>query len=160
MGYYAQSVSADQKQSIRLPLANRKVLIIVENLSVPFDRRVWQEARALRSAGAQVSIICPIGKGAETRYQILDGIHIYRHTLPVEAIGAFGFLMEYGAALFHQMRLAWKILFRHGFDTIHACNPPDLIFLVALPFKLLGKTFIFDHHDINPELYEAKFGRA
>ncbi|MCR9114716.1 MAG: glycosyltransferase family 4 protein, partial [Rhodobacteraceae bacterium] len=70
-----------------------------------------------------------------------------------------GYVLEYGAALFHEMRLALKILRRHGFDTIQACNPPDLIFLVAAPFKLFGKRFIFDHHDINPELYEAKFGK-
>jgi glycosyltransferase involved in cell wall biosynthesis len=140
-----------------LPLSGRKVLIVVENLPVPFDRRVWQEARCLRDAGAQVAVICPIGAGFETRYECLENIHIYRHSLPVEAKGALGFLLEYGAALFHETRLAWKILFRHGFDTIHACNPPDLIFLVALPFKLLGKHFVFDQHDINPELYEAKF---
>ncbi|TPI50320.1 glycosyltransferase family 4 protein [Mesorhizobium sp. B2-9-1] len=148
---------AEQTQSGSL--SARKVLMIVENLPVPFDRRVWQEARALRDAGAEVSIICPVGVGAEEHEETLEGIHVYRHDLPVEAKGASEFLLEYGAALWHETRLAWKILFRHGFETIHACNPPDLIFLVALPFKLLGKRFIFDHHDINPELYEAKFGK-
>lgn len=138
-------------------LAGRKVLIIVENLPVPFDRRVWQEARALRDAGAEVSIISPTAKGYEEREVVLEGIRIFRHPLPVEANGLKGFLLEYATALIHETRLAWKILFRHGFDTIHACNPPDLIFLVALPFKLIGKRFIFDHHDINPELFEAKF---
>jgi hypothetical protein len=133
--------------------------MIVENLPVPFDRRVWQEALALRDAGAEVSIICPTGKELEELEETLEGIHVYRHGLPLEARGALEFLLEYGAALLHETRLAWKILFRRGFDTIHACNPPDLIFLVALPFKLMGKRFIFDHHDINPELYEAKFGK-
>jgi glycosyltransferase involved in cell wall biosynthesis len=141
------------------PLAGRKVLIVVENLPVPFDRRVWQEARALRDAGAKVSIICPVGVGHEARYEEIGGIHIYRHPLPRDAEGALGYLLEYGSALFWETLLAWRILFRHGFDSIHACNPPDLIFLVALPFKLLGKRFLFDHHDINPELYEAKFGK-
>jgi glycosyltransferase involved in cell wall biosynthesis len=140
-------------------LSGRKVLIIVENLPVPFDRRVWQEARALRDAGAAVSIICPAGKGFEQHYECLEGIHVYRHSLPLEAKGALGFLAEYAAALFHETRLAWTILFRHGFDVVHACNPPDLIFLVGLQFKLLGKRFVFDHHDINPELYEAKFNK-
>ncbi len=70
-----------------------------------------------------------------------------------------GYALEYGAALFHELRLAFKVWRRHGFDTLHGCNPPDLIFLVALPFKLMGKRYVFDHHDINPELYEAKFGR-
>lgn len=140
-------------------LAGRKVLIIVENLPVPFDRRVWQEARTLRSAGAEVAIICPTGKGYTDRYELLDGIHIYRHPLPLDAGGALGYLVEYGAALIWETLLAWKILFRHGFDTLHGCNPPDLIFLVAWQFKLIGKRYVFDHHDINPELYEAKFNK-
>lgn len=137
----------------------RRVLIIVENLPVPFDRRVWQEATTLRAAGYEVSVICPVGKGCEQRFEVIDGVHIYRHPLPLEAEGAVGYLLEYSAALFWQSVLAWRIFFRRGFDVIHACNPPDTIFLVALVFKLLGKRFVFDHHDINPELYEAKFGR-
>lgn len=141
------------------PLAGRRILIIVENLPLPFDRRVWHECRTLRTAGAEVAVICPMGKGYETPYEEIDGVHIYRHTLPIDASGALGYLLEYGVALFHEMRLALRVARRHGFDTLQACNPPDLIFLVALPFKLLGKRFIFDHHDINPELYEAKFGK-
>lgn len=140
-------------------LAGRRVLIIVENLPVPFDRRVWQEARALKAAGAVVSVICPVGKGFESREETINGIHIYRHPLPAETSSARGYLREYAAALWHESRLAWKVFRRHGFDIIHGCNPPDLIFLVALPYLLLGRKFIFDHHDINPELYEAKFGR-
>ena len=136
----------------------RRVLIIVENLPLPFDRRVWQEANTLVAAGYEVSIICPVGKGYEARFERLNGIDIHRHTLPLEAHGAKGYLVEYTAALFHEMRLALKVAFGRGFDAIHACNPPDLIFLVALPFKWFGgKRFLFDHHDINPELYEAKF---
>ncbi len=141
------------------PLAGRKVLIIVENLPLPFDRRVWQEARTLRAAGAIVSVICPTGKGYEKRYELIEGIHIHRHPLPLDASGALGYLVEYGAALFWEVLLAWKIFFTRGIDVIQGCNPPDLIFLVALPFKLFGVKYIFDHHDINPELYEAKFGR-
>ncbi|MEK8085845.1 glycosyltransferase family 4 protein [Aquabacterium sp. A3] len=138
----------------------RKVLIIVENLPSPFDRRVWQEAKALTAAGYLVSIICPTGKGYESRYEEIDGIHIHRHPLPLEADGALGYLIEYSTALFWEFTLAWKVLFARGFDVIHACNPPDNIFLVGGFFKfLLGKKFLFDHHDINPELYEAKFGR-
>lgn len=140
-------------------LAGRKILIVVENLPLPFDRRVWQEARTLRAAGAQVSIICPVGKGYEARYECLEGIHIYRHRLPMEANSALGYLVEYSAALFWESVLAWKIFFTRGFHVIQGCNPPDLIFLVALQFRLLGVKFLFDHHDINPELYEAKFNR-
>ncbi|MEY8119486.1 glycosyltransferase family 4 protein [Falsihalocynthiibacter sp. BN13B15] len=141
------------------PLKERKVLIIVENLPVPFDRRVWLEARTLKAAGAVVSVICPTGKGFDKRYEEIEGIHVYRHSLPLDAKGALGYLVEYGAALFWESYLAWKILFKHGFDVIHGCNPPDLIFLVAWQFRLLGRRFVFDHHDINPELYEAKFNK-
>ncbi len=141
------------------PLQGRRILIIVENLPSPFDRRVWQEAGALRDAGARVSIICPTGKGYEARFERLDGIDIHRHPLPAEGEGALAYLREYGAALFWEFSLACKVFFSQGFDVIQACNPPDLIFLVAAPFKLLGRRFVFDHHDINPELYEAKFGR-
>jgi glycosyltransferase involved in cell wall biosynthesis len=138
----------------------RNVLIIVENLPSPFDRRVWQEATTLKQAGYGVSIICPTGKGFDARYECLDGIHIHRHPLPMEAEGALGYAVEYSAALFWEFVLAWRVLRKHGFDVIHACNPPDLIFLVGGFFKLLlRKKFVFDHHDINPELYEAKFGR-
>lgn len=137
----------------------RRVLIIVENLPVPFDRRVWQEATTLRAAGYEVAVICPKGSGYESKYECLEGIHVYRHGLPNEGASALGYLLEYSAALFWESWLAWKVLARHGFDVIHACNPPDNIFLIGGFFKLFGKKFLFDHHDINPELYEAKFGR-
>ncbi len=137
----------------------RRVLIVLENLPVPFDRRVWQEATTLRQAGYEVCIICPMGRGYEKRVETVDGIHIYRHPLPLEGSGALGYVLEYGSALFWQTVLAWRVFFTRGFDTIHACNPPDTIFLVGWMFKPLGKRFLFDHHDINPELYEAKFGR-
>ena len=141
------------------PLVGRKILIIVENLPVPFDRRVWQEAKTLRRAGAEVSVICPTGKGHTSKYENIDGINVYRHQLPIDANGALGYALEYSAALYWEVWLAFRVLRKHGFDVIHACNPPDLIFLVALLFKPFGKKFLFDHHDINPELYEAKFGK-
>jgi glycosyltransferase involved in cell wall biosynthesis len=120
---------------------------------------VWQEANALHEAGYKVSIICPIGKGHETRREVINGISIYRHPLPLEASGTLGYVLEYSLALFWEFVLAWRVLLTRGFDVIHACNPPDTIFLIGRFFKLFGKKFIFDHHDINPELYEAKFGR-
>ena len=139
---------------------NRKVLIIIENLPAPFDRRVWQEATTLRDAGYVVSIACPTGKGYEKTFEVVEDITIYRYKLPTEGSGALGYLVEYSAALFWQFVICWKVLFGHGFDVIHACNPPDNIFIIGGFFKLiLGKKFLFDHHDINPELYEAKFGR-
>lgn len=137
----------------------RRVLIIVENLPCPFDRRVWQEARALREHGYEVSIICPRGRGYDSRYEVLEGVHIYRHSLPVEADTAVGYALEYGIALIMELVLTVRVALTRGFDVIHACNPPDTIFLIGALFKLFGKRFVFDHHDINPELYEAKFGR-
>jgi glycosyltransferase involved in cell wall biosynthesis len=137
-----------------------RVLIIVENLPVPFDRRTWSEATTLRDAGYAVTVICPKGPGYQRTHEIIDGIRIYRHPLPVEARGAAAYFVEYPIALFWEFLLSLKVCWRHGFDVIHACNPPDLIFLAALFFKIFaGKSFVFDHHDANPELYEAKFGR-
>lgn len=137
----------------------KKVLIIVENLPVPFDRRVWQEATTLAKFGYIVSIICPKTDEYYKSFEVIDDIYIYRHPLFVEADGAVGYALEYSIALFFQLFLSIKIMFTRGFDAIHACNPPDNIFLIAMLFKLFGKKFLFDHHDINPELYEAKFGR-
>jgi len=143
----------------RAGLAGRRVLIIVENLPAPFDRRVWQEARTLKAQGAEVAIICPKAPGYEAAREEIDGIKIFRHPMPAEGCGPMGYFREYAAALWREAALAWRLFFTRGFDVLHICNPPDLIFLVALPFKLLGVRVVFDHHDICPELYEAKFGR-
>ncbi len=137
----------------------KRVLMLVENLPSPFDRRVWQEACALRDASYVVSIICPTGKGCEKKFEVVDGIAIWRYDLPVEGKGALGYAIEYSAALFWTFLLSWRVLLVRGFDIVHACNPPDLFFLIGGFFKLFGKKFVFDHHDISPELYEAKFGR-
>ena len=137
----------------------KHILIIVENLPVPFDRRVWEEANTLTENGAKVSIICPKMKGYTKSFESINGIDIYRHPLSIEAKGALGYLQEYSVALFWEFVLAWKIFFKKRFHVIHGCNPPDLIFLVALMFKPFGVKFIFDHHDINPELYFAKYGK-
>lgn len=135
----------------------KHVLIIVENLPLPFDRRVWQEANTLKENGAEVSIICPKMKGYTKSHECINGINIYRHPLPHEARGAAGYLWEYTVALFWEFFLSWKIFFKKRFHVIQGCNPPDLIFLVAIWFKLFGVKYVFDHHDINPELYIAKY---
>ncbi len=141
------------------PAPNR-VLILVENLPSPFDRRVWQEATTLAGNGYLVSIVCPKGKGYDESFEDIDGIHIYRYKLPLEAEGFHSYLIEYTFALWHTLRLSLRVRRERGIDVIHACNPPDLLFLVGGLFKrLFGTKFIFDHHDINPELYEAKFGK-
>ncbi len=137
-----------------------RILIIVENLPVPLDRRVWQEACALRDAGHEVTVICPQMRGYTQAEEVLDGITIYRHWISGEANGIKGFLFEYTSALWGEFGCVLKAWRRRGFDVIHLCNPPDLLFLVALPFKLLaGVKVIFDVHDLWPEMFEAKFGR-
>jgi glycosyltransferase involved in cell wall biosynthesis len=137
-----------------------RILIIVENLPVPLDRRVWQEACALRDAGNDVTVICPQMRGYTTPFEVLDGITIYRHWISDEAKGIKGFIAEYASALLGEMGCALKVWRTKGFDVIHLCNPPDLLFLIALPFKLLaGVKVIFDVHDLWPEMFEAKFGK-
>jgi glycosyltransferase involved in cell wall biosynthesis len=136
-----------------------RVLILVENLPSPFDRRVWQEACALRDAGHAVSIICPTGRGCEAKFECIGGIDIHRYDLPAEGEGALGYAVEYCAALAFTFFHSLKVFFGKGFDVVHACNPPDLFFLIGGFYKLFGRKFLFDHHDANPELYEAKFGR-
>jgi len=142
-----------------LALPGKHILIIVENLPVPFDKRVWNEANALTRAGYKVSIISPVGKGSEKRREDIEGISIYRHPVLAEGNGVLGYLVEYVSALFWELTIAMRIHVSTGFDAIHACNPPDTIFLIGGLFKLLGKKFVFDHHDINPELFIAKFGK-
>jgi glycosyltransferase involved in cell wall biosynthesis len=147
-------------ESVSLRELTGRVLIIVENLPVPFDRRVWMEATALKRSGYEVSVISPTGKGCESLYEEVDGIRIYRHQLPPERSSALGYVREYAHALWWEWRLARKVHKECGFELVQACNPPDLIFLVSLWFKFLyGTRFIFDHHDLSPELYESKFKR-
>lgn len=137
-----------------------RLLILVENLPVPFDRRVWQEANSLIKAGYEVSVICPKGKEYSKSFEVINEIYIYRHPLPFEARGAAGYLVEYACALFWQFILSVKVFLERGFDVIHACNPPDLMFMIGFLYKVLfGKKFVFDQHDINPELYLAKGGK-
>jgi len=133
------------------------VCIVVENLPVPLDRRVWKEACALRAAGYRVSVVCPKGKGWTAGYEVIDGIEIYRHRA-WEASGIGGYLLEYTMALACELFLTLKVFARTRFRILQACNPPDTIFLIALLLKIFGVRFIFDQHDLGPELFEAKFG--
>lgn len=138
----------------------KSVLIIVENLPVPFDRRVWYEATCLASAGYEVSVICPLGKGYTAMYEVIDGVHIYRHPLPEAAQGSLGYFREYMTALYWEFRLSFRVWRERPFGVVQICNPPDVLFLVAMVHKLLqGVAVIFDHHDVTPELFEEKFKR-
>jgi len=135
-----------------------KVLMLVENISVPLDNRVWSEARALRDVGFQVSVICPKGIGRdEESYIFLEGINIYRYQLATIGNKYISYLAEYCCSLFITFLLSLKVFFKHGFDVIHAGNPPDIFFLIGLFYRLLGKKYIFDQHDIAPELFKVKF---
>jgi glycosyltransferase involved in cell wall biosynthesis len=134
------------------------ICIVVENMPVPLDRRVWQEARALRQAGYRVSVICPKGPRCESSRDSLEGIEIYRHRV-WHAQGHIGYLFEYVCALLSELYLALKIYRHERFRVLQACNPPDNIFLIALLLKPFGVRFVFDHHDLAPELYQVKFSR-
>ncbi|MBE8517657.1 glycosyltransferase family 4 protein [Amycolatopsis sp. H6(2020)] len=141
-----------------MPALPGKALILVENLSVPFDRRVWQESTTLRDAGWEVHVICPQGTKRDTEAEaVVDGVHIHRYPLKAATGGPAGYLQEYGTALWHTLRLARKV---GPVDVVHACNPPDLLYLVAKFLKRQGARFIFDQHDLCPELYLSRFDRG
>jgi glycosyltransferase involved in cell wall biosynthesis len=138
----------------------KKVLIIVENMTVPIDPRVWGEATSLRANGYEVTVLSPRRKDCPLGYEFLEGVHIYRHPTPHEGNGPLGYVFEYGSALFWEFLYSVWIFLRRGFHVLQGCNPPDDIFLVALPFKLFGVKYIFDHHDACPELYLSKYEKA
>ncbi|MGW1764537.1 glycosyltransferase family 4 protein [Streptomyces sp. NPDC002073] len=136
----------------------RRALVLVENLSVPFDRRVWQECTTLRDAGWTVHVICPRGEKRDTEAEaVIDGVRIHRYPLRAATGGPAGFVQEYGTALWHTFRLARRV---GPVDVVHACNPPDLLFLPALWLKRRGARFVFDQHDLVPELYLSRFDRG
>ncbi len=146
--------------------AGKRALIVVENLSVPFDRRVWREAKALREAGWQVSVICPrspqddglvCGDSTAGDYEVLDGVHIYRFPLRFAQSGFGAYLREYVTALLASTRLSLRVLREQGFDVLQFCNPPDLFFPLGTVYRLLGKRVIFDHHDLFPEAVDFRF---
>jgi glycosyltransferase involved in cell wall biosynthesis len=137
----------------------KKTLIVVENTTFPYDLRIWNEASSLQQGGYEVTVLCPKSKTCRKGYEVIDGIHVYRHPMLNEGTTTLGYLLEYLRALFWEFLYAWRIYLRRGFHVIQGCNPPDTIFLNVLPFKLLGVKYIFDHHDAAPELYLAKYPR-
>ena len=135
------------------------VLIIVENLPVPFDTRVWKEAKALRNNRYDVSVICTKGYIYTRSYEKLEGIDIYRHPVPRESESTRGYIKEFVVSLLWEFWLSWKVFFKKPFCIMQGCNPPDNIFLIAAFFRILGVKYVFDHHDLAPETYLAKFKR-
>lgn len=137
----------------------RRILIVVQNLPVPLDRRVWLECQALTSAGYGVSVICPKGPG-DPSFEVLDGVRIHKYTPPPAAKGLFAYLYEFVYCWLWTAHLALREYRRVGFDVLQACNPPDTYFALAALFRPAGVKFVFDHHDLCPEIYAAKFGRT
>ena len=138
----------------------RRVLIVVENLPVPFDRRVWLEATTLARHGDRVSVICPKAKGFDASREIIEDIEIYRYAIPVDAQGALGFAFEFAWCFVWTALLSLRVAcFGRGFDVLHACNPPDTFWLLGRFWRLFGRRYIFDHHDLAAEMFAVKFGR-
>lgn len=136
----------------------KKILIIVENLPVPFDRRVWMVATSLVQAGFHVSVISPRKPGDVPR-AVIDGVHVYRYKMYPPTRGIISFLWEFTYCWVMTFWLSLVVWKREGFDVIHACNPPDTYWLLGRFWKLFGQKYVFDHHDLNPELYESRFGK-
>jgi glycosyltransferase involved in cell wall biosynthesis len=137
----------------------KHILFVVENNSYPADVRVRNEAEAAKEFGYDVTVIAPVSEQTPSVYQNINGIDVYRHYIPFEAKGKSGFFIEYSCALFWEFILALKIYLKKPFHYIHSANPPDHVFIIALLFKLAGVKYVFDHHDISPENYIAKFGK-
>ena len=141
----------------RLSQATDNILIIVQNLPVPFDRRVWQESTSLRQAGFGVAVICPTSKMHPKRYERLEGIDIYRYPLLLEAdTSIVGYFIEFVYCWLATLWLTLVAYRERPFQVIQACNPPDIYFAIALLFRPFGVKFVFDYHDLCPELYVAK----
>ena len=135
-----------------------KVLHLSENLPLPFDRRVWMELGALRDAGWKVIAVSPMGERWTAPEEVIDGITLLRYPPPPPAKGALSYVWEFLYCWLHTARLSIVALARHGFDVIHAANPPDTFWAIAALYKPFGKRYVFDHHDLCPELYLARFG--
>jgi glycosyltransferase involved in cell wall biosynthesis len=138
----------------------RRVLYVLQNLPVPFDRRAWLQASTLAKHGYEVSAICPKARGFNASRELLEGVDIHRYWCPVEGAGLAGFAVEFLYCFLATSLLSLKIAVAgRGFDIIHICNPPETYWPLAWFWRLFGKAFIWDHRDLSPELIEAKFGR-
>lgn len=133
-----------------------RVLIVVQNLSVPLDRRVWLESQALVAAGYGVSVICPRGEG-DSAFEVLRGVRIHRYRPPAPASGFLSYVWEFAYCWVRTAALSARVLRREGFDVLQLCNPPDTYWLLALLYRLGGKRSVLDHHDLCPEVYDARF---
>lgn len=138
--------------------ADKTALILVENVSVPSDRRVWQQARALTRAGVDVLVVSPQGDGRDTQpFEEREGVSIYRYAPRFAGRGVADYLREYGGALREMRRLVRRLSTERRIDVVQVCNPPDVLFLAALRPRRLGAAFVFDQHDLVPELARSHF---
>lgn len=137
--------------------AGRRVLMLIENSFYPMDVRVVNEATALTEAGYRVSVIAPALAG-ERQHEVLDGVHVYRYHGRPAGDGVVGYLWEYAYSMAATFVISLGMFVRQGFDVLHASNPPDTFVFIAAFYKLFGVRFIFDHHDLSPEMYYARFG--
>jgi len=138
----------------------KRVLIVVQNLPVPFDRRVWLEATTLTKNGYEVSVICPQARGFRRSRETLEDIDIHRYPLPIDAQGKVGYVLEFVWCFLATALISVKVqLFGRGFDVLHVCNPPETYWPLAWFWRAFGKRFIFDHHDLSPEMFAVKFDR-
>jgi glycosyltransferase involved in cell wall biosynthesis len=134
-----------------------RVLIIVQNLPVPFDRRVWLECKALTAAGYDVTVVCPMGKG-DHAHEVLEGVTLLKYRPYAPGGGAPGFVMEYAYSFLATARLVLRARRQGRFDVLQACNPPDIFWPIARWLRRRdGSRFVFDHHDLCPELYDSRF---
>jgi glycosyltransferase involved in cell wall biosynthesis len=140
-------------------MAGERVLILVQNEPVPSDRHVWNQSTALARAGYDVTVICPAGEERDrSAFEQIESVAIHRYRALRRDRGALGYALEYLAALWSMRRLARRLSRRGRFDIVHACSPPDVLLLAALPLRRDGARFVFDHHDLTPELYLTRFG--
>ena len=134
-----------------------RILIIVQNLPVPFDRRVWLECQALVADGHEVAVVCPKGKG-DPSFQVVDRVELYKYRPYAPGGSKLGFVTEYAYSFLATARLAMKARRSGRFAVMQACNPPDIFWPIAVALRALDRTrFVFDHHDLCPELYESRF---
>jgi len=141
-----------------MELSGRKGLIFIEDGSFLLDNRVQREVATLRKAGMELAVICPRYPG-ERRHDTVDGVHVYRYKKWKPSEGLLGHAAEYASSLIKGGALSLWVYLRHGFSIFHACNPPDILFVLGLPYKVAGVRFLFDHHDLCPELYLSRFER-
>jgi glycosyltransferase involved in cell wall biosynthesis len=141
----------------RSPRKRERILILVQNLSVPFDRRVWLECQSLKEAGFRVAVVCPKAPGDPTYYR-LNGVDLYKYPSYAPGTSGVSFVLEYVYSFLATLLLSLRASMRGRFAVVQSCNPPDLFWPIGLLFRIIhGSSFVFDHHDLCPELYQSRF---